>query len=333
MRSRGLREPTNLEEEEGTMAWGRSKTEESAEATIPAAERYLTLLLEGMALNVLEIDPDKYRRFRSDVGRLGMQLADRLPDADKLALLQTIVHEFENYRVDSDKVLRERYSAWRLITSKLLRELLSSLGIDATTIPATQLLKQLASVTTTEEIQAFPEVIEAFLHPPETAETAGAANLAKKTDRSTSNDNAGGLPGGGAAVERVRQITEKGGKGFLVLFRLSCLEVISQRFGVGAVEDCVMSVSAFLTSTLHSDDAIFHWSDAALLAVLQGRVSEPILTAELNRLVNQNRETSVTIGDRTIMLRIPISFDIRSIDSLRAPEDLLKMTWSQSGKR
>jgi GGDEF domain-containing protein len=111
-----------------------------------------------------------------------------------------------------------------------------------------------------------------------------------------------------------------------VLFRLSCLNMINQRFGPDAVEDCLMAVSAFLTESLHSDDAIYHWSDSSLLAILQGRINEQILTAELERIVFQNRETSVNIGDRATMLRIPITFDITPIDHLQSADDLYKVS-------
>ena len=119
---------------------------------------------------------------------------------------------------------------------------------------------------------------------------------------------------------------DSGGKGFIVLFRLSCLNMINQRFGPEAVEDCLMAVAAFLTQSLHSDDAIYHWSDSSLLAILQGRANEQILTAELERIIMQNRETSVNIGGRSTMLRIPITFDLTPIERLQSADDLYKIT-------
>jgi hypothetical protein len=87
-----------------------------------------------------------------------------------------------------------------------------------------------------------------------------------------------------------------------------------------------MAVSAFLTESLHSDDAIYHWSDSSLLAVLQGRANEQILTAELERIAMQNRETTVSIGGRATMLRIPISFDLTPIERLKSADDVYKIT-------
>jgi GGDEF domain-containing protein len=102
--------------------------------------------------------------------------------------------------------------------------------------------------------------------------------------------------------------------------------MINQRFGPEAVEDCLMAVSAFLTQSLHSDDAIYHWSDSSLLAVLLGRANDQILTAELERIAMQNRETTVNIGGRATMLRIPITFDLIPIERLKSADDLYKIT-------
>jgi GGDEF domain-containing protein len=87
-----------------------------------------------------------------------------------------------------------------------------------------------------------------------------------------------------------------------------------------------MAVSAFLTHNLRSGDAIFHWSDSSLLVILEGRPNEQILTAELQRIIAQNREITVTIEGRNVMLRIPLDFVLTPIGFLRNAEDLYKLT-------
>jgi hypothetical protein len=93
-----------------------------------------------------------------------------------------------------------------------------------------------------------------------------------------------------------------------------------------------MAVSAFLTSSLHGDDTIYHWSDSSLLAILQGRPNEQILAAELQRIASQNRESSINVAGRAIMLRIPLAFDLTPINRLRTAEDLYRLSAQQSNK-
>ncbi|MGA3263830.1 MAG: diguanylate cyclase [Terracidiphilus sp.] len=313
-------------------AWGQSHPSDKKEAAAPNAERWLTLLTEGAALNVPTIDLESYKKFRANVSKLALLLPDRLPDEEKQELLRTILSEFESYRKNSDTALRERLLGWRGLVKTLLHELLTSLAADDKSPEVATLAKDIPHLTTAAEIQKWSENLEQYLHPPDAqGQAQGLASL-KAADRSTANDNAAGLRGGGAAVEHLKKIMERGGQGYIALFRLSCLDVISQRFGPEAVEDCLMAVSAFLTSSLHSDDAIFHWSDSSLLVILQARASEQILNAELNRIVSQNRESSIKVEGRTIMLRTPMAYELTSINRLRTAEDLYRLSTQQEAK-
>ena len=85
-----------------------------------------------------------------------------------------------------------------------------------------------------------------------------------------------------------------------------------------------MAVSACLTAGLHSEDVIFHWSDSSLVAMLLGRPNEHLLDAELRRIVSKNSDINVNIGGRSIMLRIPLSFDLTPIDRFKSADDLYK---------
>jgi hypothetical protein len=123
------------------------------------------------------------------------------------------------------------------------------------------------------------------------------------------------------------------GTGFIVLFKLSCLDIVERRFGAEAVEDCLMAVSAFLIAGLESEDAIFHWSDSALLAILRGRYNEAIVSAELDRILSRNYESSIKIAGRPMLLRIPITFEQTPISRLRSPEDLMRISANQAAMR
>jgi hypothetical protein len=98
---------------------------------------------------------------------------------------------------------------------------------------------------------------------------AGGIPQLKEANRSTTNDNAAGLRGGGAAVEHLRAILENCSLGYIVFFRLGCMDVIGERFGTEATQDSLMAVAAFLTHSLRSDDMIYFWSDTSLLAILE----------------------------------------------------------------
>ena len=288
-------------------------------------ERCLTLLIDGAALNVPEVDAEGYRLFRANVARLSQQMPDRLPQEEKLALIRAAVHEFETYRGTAETALRERQAGWRALAAGLLHELLANLGIPATSPSASPLLGQVGQLTTAPEIEAYRASLNEFLRPGGAAGSHAAASL-RKADRSTANDNAAGLRGGGAAIEHLDSVMKAGRHGFVTLFRMSCLDVINQRFGMDAVEDCLMAVSAFLTHSLRGDDRIFHWSDSSLLAILLDRPNEQIVTAELQRIANQNRDITINVNGRIVMLRIPLAFELIPIERLHTADEIGRLT-------
>jgi GGDEF domain-containing protein len=289
------------------------------------AEQSLALLAEGAVQAVPEIDAKACQELRGKAKQVAAQLGCALPDGEQVSAVRSLVELFGEHRKGAESELGGRLSGWRAVAELLLRDLLKSLGISENAASAAQLFQRIAGASSATEIERLNEAIERFFHPKGAGSSPAEALNFRKADHSTENDNAAGLRGGGRAVEDLRRIMESGGRGFIVLFRLSCLNMIHQRFGAEAVEDCLMAVAAFLTQSLHSDDTTYHWSDASLLSILQGRVNEQILRAELERIVLKNRETCVNIGGRATMLRIPITFDITPIDQLETAEDLLKI--------
>jgi GGDEF domain-containing protein len=294
-------------------------------------ELCLTLLVEGASLGVPEVDSLSYRKFRANVEQMVHQLASQLPAEDKLALIHSIIHEFELYRADSEQAIREQLNGWRNLVAKLFSKLLGSIGIDAHAPDAFSLSQRIRHLVTADEIKDWEDRLDTYLLPVagQALEESTAARL-RATDSSTANDNASGLPGGGAAMSKVDELIKESSKGFVVLFRLGCLELISERFGDEAVQDCLMAISNYLIRSMHREDSIYHWSDSALLAIIQARTNQPILAAELKRIANQNRDVNINIGDRVVMLRIPIEFEIIPLSRLGSAEDLRKLSLEAS---
>jgi hypothetical protein len=286
--------------------------------------RSLSLLVEGVVRHLPEIHAEAYQDLRANVERLSLRLREGLPEDDKIELIRGILREMESYRARVDELLRGRLASWRGLASMLMRDLIKSRNLDPSTDQALMLTRRVASLLTTEEIQAFQLLLADYLR------IGGANGHSNGTrlgsaDRSMANDNASGLRGGGAASEHVRKLMQNGACGYVVLFRLGALDMIGKRFGWDAVQDSLMAVSAFLTHSLRSDDGIYHWSDSSLLAVLSTPASEPILSAAMRRIIENNRDITIQIGTRPVMLRVPLQFQITPISRLGSPEDLNRL--------
>jgi GGDEF domain-containing protein len=313
--------------------WGKGQSASKEEPPADNVGTCMTALVEGVAESMPRIDPKTYSEFRGTAARMALQIPDRMEDSDRMTVVNAILHEFENYRIGVENALRERQKGWRALTVKLAREMLTSLGLKLDSPAAQPLVEGIDQLTSAEQIGEYRELLDGFLKQRAAGEQEAKISPLKVADTSTTNENAAGLLGGGAAVEQLKKVMERGLTGFVVIFRLSCLEMVSRRFGPEAVEDCLMAVSAFLTASLHSDDMIFHWSDSSLVAILLGRPNEHILTAELNRVSARNSDINVNIGGRLIMLRIPFSFELTPIERLKTAEDLYRIYLQETKKR
>lgn len=303
----------------------RSQFTAEDEPSVPNSERLLTLLAEGAALATAEIEAQSYEEFRTNVSQLTLQLRDRLPDDDKLALIRKVLREFEAHRDKVEGIVRERVTGWRALVTMILKDLLESLGIDAASDGAASLLKQIGGLRTGEELDAFRILTAEFFRLGSASGSKVKASPLKETDYSTENLNAAGLRGGGAAVQHVGRLIDKAKSGFVVFFRLGSLNVINQRYGIEAVQDCVMAVSAYLAANLRGDDAVYHWSDSSLIAILETPAAEAALHAAMQRVVDNNRDITIQFGERRTMLRIPLTFELAPIDRLRTAEDLYRI--------
>ncbi|MDE3199643.1 MAG: diguanylate cyclase [Acidobacteriota bacterium] len=296
-----------------------------------AGDRALTLLADGAMRQMGQLNAAEFESFCGRVGALARKMPDHLPEAEKIMHVRSVLKEFENYRAGEDALLHERLSGWRALVLTLFTELFAALGVDASSKSAASISDVIRHMNTAEEIAQLSARIEAFLHPggSERKNDVDPAHL-RKADRTTANDNAAGLRGGGAAVDHVQRMIDKGDKGLVAIFHLNVLDVISERFGMEAVQDCIMAVSAHLTHSLRKGDAIYHWSDASLLGVLEKRANSRIAMAELQRIASQNREITITVGGRAVMLRIPIEFELIELDQLESAEALNWVTSFQA---
>jgi GGDEF domain-containing protein len=303
--------------------WRNSETRE-AETEDPAVlRRAMGLLLDGAALHLTQVNPLSYRHFRSAILRDALRLRDPQTEADLLKIVGCIVCDFEDYRSETDRIISARLEEWRNLARMLALQLGIRDKVDLKAGTWTRLMSLVSMAAEEAEIKLVHAKLLTLFRAGEDTETLKLKQEKRDApDRSEQNDNAAGLRGGGAAIEHVRTMMGASRPGFVGLFRLNCLDVVGERFGVEGIQDCLMAVSAFLSQNMRREDVIYHWSESSLLAVCDRVVREDILSAELNRLLAHNRDLHINIGDRTVMLRIPIELKLFPISQLNSAEDL-----------
>lgn len=287
----------------------------------------LRMLTRDISSSAPEADQKLNRVFHANIASLARQFPGGISDTEKMSMIHSILSEFDAYRTNSETAFREQLTCWSDVVSMLFNELLHWHGISPESQPAAEIIDTAKRLTSAREIQEWGRHLYEFLHPIDRNSPVDTSTARlRATDPSSTNDNPAGLNGGGAALEQLRKIKQENRHAYIVFFHLSCLDVISKRFGQEVIEDCLMAIAANLTAHLPSTDQVYHWSDATLLAIVPRRISEIMLSAQLEHIVAQSCENAIQIDDRSVMIRVPINFDIISIHRLHKPEDLLRLS-------
>lgn len=308
-------------------SWGQTSTADEATSKVVKAGECLSDLIDAVAQNVPEVDAQSHKQFLASLATIIKQTPDRLQEPDKVKAVQMVVHELERHHKTTEDALKEQLDGWRGVVKSLVRELAKSAVSDAEVERIHRLKQRIPTLATNHDLEAFSEQLDTLLHTDNSKSKVAEHLHSKAANLSTANDNAAGLRGGGAAVAHLQRALDRAQVGFVAVFQLSCLNVIGERFGEAAVEDCLMAVSAFLTQRLESgDDAVYHWNDTTLLAIIEGRKNQGTLSRELDRIASQNRDITVNIAGRTVLLRIPLAFELTPISGFRSADDLYKLS-------
>jgi GGDEF domain-containing protein len=233
-----------------------------------------------------------------------------------------LIGEFETYRAESEACVEARQKEWRHTVHALTFLLAQQFQLDPRSSRLSDVTLDLSAAVTSEQVEALRAKLQNLFQRMEETATTRQQEEIEEQDRSLANDNAAGLRGGGAAIEHLRSMIAANRPGYVGLFRLSCLDVVGERFGVEGTQDCLMAVSAFLTGNLRHEDSVYHWSETSLLAICDRKVREDMIHAELNRILARNRDFTIKIGDRTIMLRIPIELQLFPLAHFTSADDL-----------
>ena len=158
--------------------------------------RFLTMMIEGAARAMPDLDSESWSRMTAEATSIAMQTPDRLPDDDKLAQIQKVLRELEQYGHSLQEQIKARQHEWRIITATLLRELEDRLGFDAS-----EMELRIGDLEKAEDLHEYRMQLGDFLHPDLSGSHDDTELHFRRTDLSTNNINAAGLRGGGSAVE------------------------------------------------------------------------------------------------------------------------------------
>jgi FixJ family two-component response regulator/GGDEF domain-containing protein len=172
-------------------------------------------------------------------------------------------------------------------------------------------LDQYHSITTEKKLAKKAQIIEESRN--ETADICQWDNHEGPT----------GLPGPTQARNYLTPLFGVDTLSYAVLFKLSMLQTMEQRYGEEVAGDYLNSAAQFLTEALRPDDKLYHWGRDVLMAVVRRKISPGALRMEIDRLTLASRGQVMNVNGKSIMIACPIAFDLLPVSQFSSLDDML----------
>lgn len=133
-----------------------------------------------------------------------------------------------------------------------------------------------------------------------------------------------GLPGPTQAKEHLEALFGSDSTYYVILFKLTLLKTIEERYGEAAAVDYLKSAVRFLAQPSRPEDRLFHWSRDVLMLVLGRQISAPALRLEIARQTAGPHQHILEVGGKRIMFGISTTFDLLPIAQFTNLDGLLE---------
>ena len=132
-----------------------------------------------------------------------------------------------------------------------------------------------------------------------------------------------GLPGPTQARDLLAPLFGVDKQAYVVLFKISMLQTVEQRYGEEAAGEYLNSAAQFLIQSLRSEDRLFHWDRDILMAVVWRQISPGALRMEVDRLTLTSQGQVMNVNGKSIMIACPIAFEVLPVSQYSSFDDMI----------
>jgi GGDEF domain-containing protein len=290
--------------------------------------RIITLLLEGIALHVVEGDKSEWEKFRHDIRKIEEQVAKETSAAELFVIVGAAVRALEDFNRHASRFVKKQSDELQHMVAMLTRTVIS-IG-DSSEHSVSKLKdieKKIESTREVEDIQLLK------LRLGECLESVREESLRQKTEstdtlqtlrRQIENSQVGapapgvapdvdavtGLPNSAEAEKAVRMSLLSPKNKFVVVAAVGRIQAINARFGFAVGDEILNAFKAHFETTLARRDRLFRWRGPALIAVLDREEPLEHVRTEMRRLGDTKLQKTIEVGSRTVMMPISASFSV-----------------------
>jgi CheY-like chemotaxis protein len=138
------------------------------------------------------------------------------------------------------------------------------------------------------------------------------------------NEGPTGLPGPSQARSHLAPLFKVDIKSYVVLFKITMLQTIEERYGEEAAGDYLNFAAQFLTQSLRPEDRLFHWSRDILMATVRRQTTQGAVRMEMDRLTLGGGGCVLDVNGKKIMTACAVAFDLLPVSQFSNIDEMLK---------
>ncbi len=284
-------------------------------------QRMTLLLLEAIRLHAVVGEPDEHQRFQQDIAKLENKLQQDFSPQQVLVVAGAVARALEDYNQRTTRFIRMQSAELQGMLAMLTETVAAiSAGSERTVTRLQTIEKQLERASMLEDIRTLKARLsecllavreEARQQREETARTI--AELRNEIRRAQQRQSAVApakpnvAPQGMGRAEAeaaLARAVEQRLHAYAAVFVLERFDLISGRFGPNAAEQLARFFRHHLTQGILSSDAVFRWSNASFLVLMERAGSLEEARAEVQRVASVRLEWTLQIGTRTVLLPV-----------------------------
>ncbi|MCS7314288.1 MAG: hypothetical protein RMI94_01800 [Bryobacterales bacterium] len=284
-------------------------------------QRMALLLLEAIRLHAVVGEPDEHQRFQQDIGKLESKLREDFSPQQVLVVAGAVAKTLETYNQRTTRFIRMQSAELQAMLAMLTETVAAiSAGSDRTVARLQTIEKQLERASVIEDIRSLKAKLseclltlreEARKQREETARTiAELRNEIKRVQQRQNavtpakQNSACGSLGRAEAEAALARAIEQRTHTYAAIFVLERFDLISGRFGPGAAEQLSRFFWHHLTQGLLCSDAVYRWTNASFLVLMERSGALEEVRAEVQRVASVRLEWTLQLGTRTVLLPV-----------------------------
>lgn len=276
----------------------------------------LQRILDGIALNVIEIEPEEARRFQEDIRNIAGRITLSATTEERVIATGEVIKTMQEY-VSSVRTVTETQREELLSVVSLLTETVNSMVSSNTASQLTVLERKLERAAATEDLKFLKLQLSDCLqiarneisHQRELASQAQAALTNARAEAATlasqirSQDALTGLPNRRVAEDVLSANCRRRGA-FAAMIVMVRLHTINARYGVQVGDEMIRHTARQLVQDLPGF-TVHRWGGPSFLAFTDAEESLQMTQSRLRSI--PPLQTSNCVGNRERSLMLPVS--------------------------